>query len=100
LKYETDKRLIITSRNIFLDTNVEALETIIFLLLDNAFRYAHSKIHIKICKNSLAIRNDFLEILKGSGLGLQIAEYLCRVYKFLITYRAKGEHFIVFFKFK
>ncbi|MCS7203723.1 MAG: hypothetical protein NZ809_04680, partial [Thermodesulfovibrio sp.] len=49
LKYETDKRLIITSRNIFLDTNVEALETIIFLLLDNAFRYAHSKIHIKIC---------------------------------------------------
>ncbi len=52
-------------------------------------------IHIKIFRNAVAIRNDFTEIVKGSGLGLQIAEYLCRTSKLQLKYRAKGEHFIV-----
>lgn len=98
-KFQTDKKVIFTSNNLFLNTNAEAVETIIFLLLDNAFRYAHSKIHIKICKHSIAIRNDFSEILKGSGIGLQILEYLCRIHKFSLKYRAKGEHFLSILRF-
>lgn len=99
-KFETDKRIIFTSRQVFLNTNTEAVETIIFLLLDNAFRYAHSKVHIKICRNAIVIRNDFLEILKGSGIGLQIVEYLCRIHKLFLKYRAKGEHFLSILTFR
>jgi len=98
-KFVTDKKVIFTSRQLFLDINPEAFETIIFLLLDNAFRYSRSKVHIKICSDVIAIRNDFSEILKGSGIGLQIVEYLCRIHKFSIKYRAKGEHFLTILKF-
>lgn len=98
--YENDKKIILTSRQFILEANKEAIETILFLTIDNAFRYAYSKIHIKICKNAIAIRNDFSEILKGSGIGLQIVEYLCRTYKFAISYRAKDEHFIVVLRLK
>lgn len=93
-KYETDKKIILTSRQVFLNTNAEAFETILFLLLDNAFRYAHSKIHIKLFRNGIAIRNDFSEILKGSGIGLQLVEYLTGKAGFSFHSRAKGEHFI------
>ncbi|WP_353684274.1 hypothetical protein V4D30_00380 [Thermodesulfovibrio sp. 3907-1M] len=93
-KFATDKKLLFSEREVYLYKNSEVVETIIFLLLDNAFRYAHSKIHIKIFRNAVAIKNDFKEIVKGSGLGLQIAEYLCKSNKLQLKYRAKGEHFI------
>ncbi len=99
-KFQTEKKIIISKRDAILQINKSAFESILFLLLDNAVRYAHSRIHIKVCKNAIAIRNDFSEILKGSGLGLQIAQYLCRIHKLSVTYRAKGEFFIVFLKFK
>lgn len=95
-KYDSDKKIIFTSRRLNIEANIEALETIIFLLLDNAFRYAHSKVHIKICRNAFAIRNDFSEIFKGSGIGLQIVDYLCKTYNFSASYRTKGDNFLVF----
>lgn len=94
-KFETDKKLLFSKREVYLNNNPEVVETIIFLLIDNAFRYSEKIIHIKIFRNAVAIRNDFTEIVKGSGLGLQIAEYLCRTSKLQLKYRAKGEHFIV-----
>ncbi|GAQ95468.1 hypothetical protein TAGGR_2361 [Thermodesulfovibrio aggregans] len=94
-KFETDKKLLFSKREVYLNNNPEVVETIIFLLIDNAFRYSEKMIHIKIFRNAVAIRNDFTEIVKGSGLGLQIAEYLCRTSKLQLKYRAKGEHFIV-----
>ncbi len=93
-KFAADKKFLFIEKEVFIYNNLEVIETIIFLLLDNAFRYAHSKIHIKIFRNAVAIRNDFTEIVKGSGLGLQIAEYLCRNNKLQLRYRAKDEHFI------
>lgn len=94
-KFETDKKLLFSKREVYLNNNPEVVETIIFLLIDNAFRYSEKMIHIKIFRHAVAIRNDFTEIVKGSGLGLQIAEYLCRTSKLQLKYRAKGEHFIV-----
>lgn len=94
-KFETDKKLLFSKREVYLNSNPEVVETIIFLLIDNAFRYSEKMIHIKIFRHAVAIRNDFTEIVKGSGLGLQIAEYLCRTSKLQLKYRAKGEHFIV-----
>lgn len=99
-KQECNKKLIYTPRQLNFEANAEALETIIFLLIDNAFRYSHSFIHIKICKNGLAIRNDFSEILKGSGIGLQIVNYLCKIHKISLIHRAKGNHFLIILNLK
>ncbi|MEJ5227524.1 hypothetical protein [Thermodesulfovibrio sp.] len=93
-------KIIISARDTLFETNKEVIEMILFLLLDNAFRYAHTKVHIKICKEAIAIRNDFSEIFKGSGIGLQIVEYLCKTYKLAFKYRARGEHFLVVLKLK
>lgn len=98
-KFSADKKLLLSEQEVYIYNNSEVVETIIFLLLDNAFRYAQSKIHIKIFRNAVAIRNDFTEIVKGSGLGLQIAEYLCRSNRLQLKYRAKGEHFIAVLTF-
>jgi signal transduction histidine kinase len=97
--FPIEKKTTINTKDITLSLNKDAYEAILFLLLDNAFRYSHSKVHIRVFEKFIAIRNDFLEIVKGSGLGLQIAEYLCKINNFKLKYRAKNNNFLVIFRF-
>lgn len=76
-----------------------AIETILFLIFDNAFKYSKNKIHIKLCHKGIAVRNDFAELGKGSGVGLQIVDYLAKKSGYALKYRAKGEHFLLTLKF-
>ncbi|MDI1471146.1 hypothetical protein QI155_01175 [Thermodesulfovibrio sp. 1176] len=98
-KFETRKKIILSLKDAFVNANEETVETILFLIIDNAFKYSNSKIHIKIFKKFLAVRNDIAESDKGSGVGLQIVDYLAKKSGYTIKYRAKGEHFLLTLKF-
>ncbi len=97
--FETRKKIILSLKDSFINANEETVETILFLIIDNAFKYSKSKIHIKIFKKCLALRNDFAELGKGSGVGLQIVDYLAKKSGYTVKYRAKGEHFLLTLKF-
>lgn len=99
-KFESEKLLKLSLQDIFINANEETVETILFLILDNAFKYCHSKIHVKLFKNSLAVRNDFVELSKSSGVGLQIVNYLAKKSGYTLKYRAKGENFLLVFRFR
>lgn len=97
--FETEKKIIISTKDVFVYAKRANLENIIFSLLENALKYSNKKVHIKICKNYLAIRNDTYETERGSGIGLKIAQTLAKKEGFKIKYRAKGESYIVLLKF-
>jgi len=96
---ETEKRILITAKDINVYANRQNLENIVFPLLENALRYSKERIHIKVCKNYLAIRNDIYETERGSGIGLKIAQALAKKEGFKIKYRAKEDSFILILKF-
>lgn len=93
--FETREKIILSLRDYFINANEETVETILFLIIDNAFKYSSSKIHIKIFKKCLAIRNDIGESNKGSGVGLQIVDFLAKKSGYTVKYRAKGDHFLL-----
>lgn len=99
-KFAVQKNIKLNVSDVFLYTNEDAVETMLFLILDNAFRYSNSRVHIKLCKNALAVKNDFAQLTKSSGVGLQIIDYLAKKSGYTLKYRAKDEHFIVLLKFK
>lgn len=96
---ETEKKILISTKDFFVYANRANLENIIFSLLENAFKYSKERIHIKVCKNFLAIRNDIYETERGSGIGLKLAQALAKKEGFKIKYRAKGDSFILILKF-
>ena len=98
-KFETRKKIILSLKDSLTKTNEETIEIILFLIIDNAFKYSNSKIHIKNFKKCIAVRNDIAESDKGSGVGLQIVDYLAKKSGYTVKYRAKGEHFILILKF-
>ncbi|HHW20911.1 hypothetical protein [Thermodesulfovibrio thiophilus] len=99
-KFYTEQTVRITARDVFLETNPETFETIIFLLLDNSFKYADSKVHIKIFNNAIAIRNDISDVSKGAGVGLQIVNFLSKKIGLNFKYRAKTDHFLALIDFQ
>ena len=98
-QFEPKHILKLSLQDIFVNLDRVAIETILFLIFDNAFKYSKNKIHIKLCHKGIAVRNDFAELGKGSGVGLQIVEYLAKKSGYTLKYRAKGEHFLLTLKF-
>jgi len=98
-QFEPKHILKLSLQDIFVNLERVAIETILFLIFDNAFKYSKNKIHIKLCHKGIAVRNDFAELGKGSGVGLQIVEYLAKKSGYTLKYRAKGEHFLLTLKF-
>jgi len=94
-QFEPKHILKLSLQDIFVNLDRVAIETILFLIFDNAFKYSKNKIHIKLCHKGIAVRNDFAELGKGSGVGLQIVEYLAKKSGYTLKYRAKGEHFLL-----
>lgn len=92
-------RLILNLQDIYISANREIIENIIFSLLENAIKYSNGKIHIKLSKNLLAIRNNIAQEQKGSGVGLKITEALAKKQGLKLKCRAKGEEFIAVLKF-
>ena len=98
-QFEPKHILKLSLQDIFVNLDRVAIETILYLIFDNAFKYSKNKIHIKLCHKGIAVRNDFAELGKGSGVGLQIVEYLAKKSGYTLKYRAKGEHFLLTLKF-
>lgn len=92
-------KLILNLRESYINANLQIVENIIFSLMENALNHSKGKIHIKLSKSFLAIRNNISQEHKGSGVGLKIIEALARKEGFQLKYRAKGEHFIAILKF-
>lgn len=98
-QFEPKPILKLSLQDILVNLDRLAIETILFLIFDNAFKYSKNKIHIKLCHKGIAVRNDFAELGKGSGVGLQIVDYLAKKSGYALKYRAKGEHFLLTLKF-
>ncbi|WP_353685903.1 hypothetical protein [Thermodesulfovibrio sp. 3462-1] len=97
--FEINKKLLINLKDVFIYTNRQMLDNIVFSLIENAIKYSSETIHIRLTKNFLAIRNDISEKEKGSGVGLKITEALVKKQEFKLKYRAKENKFIVVLKF-
>jgi len=96
---EPSCKLIINLKDVSINANRHIVENIIFSLIENAVKYSKERIHIRLSKNFLAIRNDIAQKEKGSGVGLKITEALAEKEGFKIKYQAKGESYIVLLKF-
>lgn len=92
-------RLILNLQEIYIYANRQIIENIIFSLLENAMKYSNGKIHIRLTKNLLAIRNNIAQEQKGSGVGLKITEALAKKQGFKLRCRAKGDDFLAVVKF-
>jgi len=96
---EPSCKLIVNLKDVSINANRQIIENVIFLLIENAVKYSKERIHIKLSKNFLAIKNDISQQEKGSGVGLKITEALAKKEGFKIKYQAKGESYIVLLKF-
>lgn len=69
------------SGGLFVKANPVYVELLISLLLENAFKYSRSLVHVKLCRTRegkplLLIRNDVRDRTGGSGIGLQIVKFI------------------------
>ncbi|TYB32618.1 MAG: hypothetical protein FXF49_10635 [Flexistipes sinusarabici] len=77
--------------------NYDDMKFILFLLMDNAYKYSENFIYIRagICKRKkyLFIANDFGNpVESGLGVGLSVAEQLCRKNRIKLSWNA-GRYF-------
>ena len=99
-----DKKLIINLNDFYIRTDSGKLNIVIQNLLENAFKFSKSFIHIKFCSNNkgqamLIIRNDINESIREStGIGLKIVEKLVPDIKGKLIYRAKKNKYITLLK--
>lgn len=76
------------------------LEIIIHNLLENAFKYSKSYVHVKNVKKCIIIKNDINpEVEGGSGIGLLIVENLCKLNGIKIKKRVSRKSFLVILDF-
>lgn len=94
-----NKKLILNLKDVFIYTNRQIIENIVYSLIENAIKYSSEKIHIRLSQNSVAIINDISEKQKGSGIGLKITEALAKKQRFKLKYRAKENRFMALLKF-
>lgn len=92
-------RVILNLKEVSITANRNAVENIVFSLMENAVKYSKERIQIRLSKNCLAIRNDIADTEHGSGIGLKIAESLAKKQGFKLKYRAKGKNYIAVLKF-
>ncbi|HOA84104.1 MAG TPA: hypothetical protein PKN66_09140, partial [Thermodesulfovibrio thiophilus] len=85
----TDKSIIKNLKDVYIYANKQNIDNIVFFLLENAFKYSDGRIHIRLTKKMLAIRNDIAQTDKSSGIGLKITETFAKKEGFKIKYRAK-----------
>lgn len=97
---EKDRRVILQLRDFKLKTDLNVIENVLFILIDNAFRYSEKFVHIKsFIDGSLIIRNDIKHRSGGSGIGLLLAQRLAKTQNWDIKTRQKGNIFSVYIKF-
>ena len=72
------------------------VEVLITSLVENAFRYARSKVYIKLCRGKkgpvFVVRNDIKAHSGGSGMGLQIVKFITKKIGAEVRFRIK-DHF-------
>ncbi len=87
---------------VHVQTNPIYLEILLSSLIENAFRYARSRVYIKLCRDKgrpvLVVRNDVKAHTGGSGMGLQIVRFVSRKMGAEVRYRIKS-HFTAVVRF-
>ena len=94
-------KFIFVKKDVFIKANPIYLEILTSSLLENAFKYAKSFIHVKICEKekALVIINDIKEGHGGSGMGLHIVKFTSSKIGAKVTYRIR-KNFTVIVKFR
>lgn len=95
-----DQKIILNIKDIFVYANRQITDNIIYAAIENAVRYSEEKIHIRLTKKYLTIRNDISSPEKGTGIGLKIVEALAKKEGFKLLYRQKGDFYLVQIKLK
>ncbi len=94
-----DKKMYLSLKDTRIKIDEEDLENIIFTVIENVVKYSKTKIHIKLCSTNgyivVAVRNDFQDVSKGSGVGLRLVEFLIQQYKGELKTRAKKDFLTV-----
>ncbi len=96
------KRVLLSGREVYVYTNRVKLENMLFPLIENAFFYSKSFVHVKLCSKegaTLIIRNDIGPLSKGSGLGETLARYLLETEGGRFYKRFNKSFYTVFVKF-
>ena len=87
---------------VYVHTNPVYMDILLSSLIENALRYAKTKVYIKVCEGEngpvLVIRNDIRSYDGGSGMGLQIVRFVTRKIGAEVRYRVK-DHFTVVVRF-
>ncbi len=90
----------ISGKDVYVYSNKQIFENIIFPLIENAGKYSEGIVYIRVTRRYLAIRNKILVLSRGTGIGLKISETLASKQGFQLLHRTKGEYFICQLKFR
>ncbi|MDQ7038254.1 MAG: hypothetical protein Q9N26_03520 [Aquificota bacterium] len=87
---------------VYIYANPVYTDILLTSLIENALRYARTKVYIKVCGGTnrpvLVIRNDVRSHTGGSGMGLQIVRFITRRMGAQVRYRIK-DHFTAVVRF-
>lgn len=98
LKFQDELRLVLRGNNFKVRLNIYDFEFIIFLLLDNVSKYAKNSMYVRCGvfkdKKYFCFINDVKDNGKhGLGVGLTLAEMLCRKNGFKMRWKKMGGYF-------
>ncbi len=72
-------RVRVRTSKVYIKTNPVYLEILLTSLIENALKYARSRVYVRLCNGErrplLIVRNDVREHSGGSGMGLQIVKF-------------------------
>lgn len=95
-----EKKVIIDLKPIKKYANKTDVDLIIYNILENAFKYSDTYIHIKTVKKYLVVRNDTKDKVEGgTGIGLLIVENLCKLNQIKFCKRVRKKTFTIFLDF-
>jgi signal transduction histidine kinase len=88
---------------VHVNANPVYMEILLTSLIENALRYARTKVYIKLCRGKknrpiLVVRNDVRPHGGGSGMGLQIVKFITHKMGIEVRYRVK-DHFTAVVRF-
>ncbi|MCX7761083.1 MAG: hypothetical protein N2Z81_07840 [Hydrogenothermaceae bacterium] len=95
-----NRKVIVEITDFRVTARKDIIENILFILIDNCFKYSKSFIHIRTFKGKvIVLRNDVRKREGGSGIGLTIAEKFCQLNGWTLKKIVRKDYFTVFLKF-
>ncbi len=100
-----EKTVLLFLQDIKIKGNLEDVKNIIFIILENAFKYSEKRILIKLFEEKkysvLYVSNDINVSFSegGTGVGLEIAKFLSKKYKWVLENKINDNEYSITLKF-